>query len=410
MKEDYEDLRAALLPQPEETPYHLSPDEARGYVARRLEHIDLEIVESHLDFCDTCAETVRRMEEEAASVVASQASGDDIGRSVRAGAAWSVLSSDSSAPHRMGWGRIAALAAAVCVMLSAAILLGPKLFKRSEVAIAPPPRSVDGGQDGGSANSSSNEGGQQNSQGPSVGTKNAAPAENGTRQENTPARELLALNDQGRRLALDEKGNLLGAERLPPGLQRSIEMMLSTGKVPRASGGAAELRGERSTLLGEGENGVPFRLLSPVGKVVLDNRPSFSWQPMAGASSYTVTVVDARLNEVMTSGPLTTTNWKPAKPLVNGSTYSWQVTAIKDGSRIVSPVLPWPPARFKILDRGQVGELEQARKAYANSHLALAALYAEAGLREEAEAELRALLRSNPRSKVVRNLLRDIRR
>jgi len=112
----------------------------------------------------------------------------------------------------------------------------------------------------------------------------------------------------------------------------------------------------------------------------------------------------------MTSEPLTTTSWRPAKPLVNGSTYSWQVTAVLDGRPVVSPVLPLPPARFKILGRGRAVELEQARKAYANSHLALAALYARAGLRDEAEAELRALLRANPQSRVVRNLLRDIRR
>jgi hypothetical protein len=304
---------------------------------------------------------------------------------------------------------MAALAAVVCVLLVATLLLGLKLFKRSEVAVTPPPRANESGNDGGSVNSSSNAGGEQNSQGTSAGTKNAAPEENEGGQENAPASELLALNDQGRRLALDERGNLTGAEGLPTDLQRSIERMLSTGKVPRADG-EAELKGGRSILLGEDEKGAPFRLLSPVGKIVPDNRPAFNWQPLAGASSYTVNIVDARLNEVMTSGPLTTTSWRPAKPLVNGSTYSWQVTAIKDGSPVVSPVLPLPPARFKILGRGRVGELEQARKAYANSHLALAALYARAGLRDETEAELLALLRANPRSRVVRNLLRDVRR
>jgi hypothetical protein len=305
--------------------------------------------------------------------------------------------------------RMAALAAVVCVMLGATLLLGPKLFKRSEVAVNPPPVAVEAGQDAGSANTSSNAGGQETAQDRSDGTENTAPAENETGPESAAARELLVLNDQGHRLALDEKGNLYGAERLQPGLQQSIKRMLSTERVPRVAV-EAELRGSRGTLLGDAENRPSFRLLSPVGKVVLSNRPSFNWQPLAGASSYTVTIVDARLNEVMTSGPLTTTNWKAAKPLVYGGTYSWQVTVVKDGKQFVSPVLPLPPARFKILDEGRVRELEQAKKAYANSHLALAALYAEAGLRDEAEAELRALLKDNPQSRVVRNLLRDIRR
>ncbi|HEX8920280.1 MAG TPA: hypothetical protein VF766_02310, partial [Pyrinomonadaceae bacterium] len=240
LKEDYSSLRAALLPQPEEAPYHLSPDEASGYVARRLGRIDLEIVESHLELCDACTETVRLLQEEA-SAVASQTSGVGAGRSVRAEAPSRVLSSDPSAPQRTRRWRMAALAAVVCVMLGAALLLGLKLFKRSEVAVTPPPGAAEAGSDKGGANSSSNMGGQQNSQGTSAGTTNAAPAENETGQENTPARELLALNDQGRRLALDEKGNLTGAEGLPPDLQRSIERMLSTGKIPRAAG-AAELK------------------------------------------------------------------------------------------------------------------------------------------------------------------------
>src|SRR5215213_547454 len=124
LKEDYENLRAALLPQPEEPPYHLSPDQVSRYVARQLDRVDLELVESHLEFCDTCAEVNARLEEEASTVA---------GLDVRAGKAWQVLSSDSAAPQRMGWGRMAALAAVVCVVLGAALLLGLRLFKRPEV-------------------------------------------------------------------------------------------------------------------------------------------------------------------------------------------------------------------------------------------------------------------------------------
>lgn len=408
-KEDYESLRAALLPQAEETPYHLSPDEASRYFARRLDRIDLEIVESHLEFCSTCAEKVELLKE-AARVNASQPSSDDTRRSKRASAARRVPSSSSSAPPRLRWGRAVALVAVVCVMLGATLLLGSKLFRRSEVAVAPVPEAVDGGQGGVSgANSPANVSVQESARDRSAGTENAGASKDETGPEIAAARELLVLNDRGRRFALDERGNLSGADGLAPDLQQSIKRMLSTGRVP-GEAYAAELKGSRSTLLGEAENGAAFRLLSPVGKVVLVNRPSFSWQPLPGASSYTVTVVDAQLNEVMTSEPLTTTNWRAAKPLLSGGTYSWQVMAVKDGKQIVSPVVPSPPARFKILERGRVGQLEQARKAYADSHLALAVLYAEAGLRDEAESELRALLKANPQSRIVRNLLRDIKK
>lgn len=411
MREDYESLRSAVLTRPEEVAYHLSTDDASGYVARRLGRIDLEIVESHLELCDACAEMVRLRKEETskeeASVAASQTSVAEAGPGVRAASSWRVLSSDVSAPRRMSWGRVAALAAVVCVLLGAALLLGLKIFKRPEVIATPTPGTTESGQYVVGANSSSNSGGHESAPDQPAGTENATPAQNETGQENTPARELLVLNDQGRRLTLDGEGNLSGAEGLPPDLLQSIKRMLRTERVPHVAG-AAELKGGRSTLLGEGEDGAPFRLLSPVGKVVLSNRPSFTWQPLAGASSYTVTVVDARLNEVMTSGPLTKTSWRPAKPLLNGDTYSWQVKAVRDGVQVVSPKLPSPPARFKLLGKGRVAELERSRKAYANSHLALAVLYARAGLRDEAGAELRALLRDNPRSRVVRNLLRDV--
>lgn len=388
-KEDYENLRAALLPQPEETPYHVSPEEARGYVAKRLDHINLEIVEGHLELCDDCRDAVRRLEKESESIVPARR------------AARRVLSSAPFAPRWMSWARVAALAAAVLITLSAALLLGPKLFKRSEVADrATALKEVNAGQEPGADNTSSSA---------NAGGESAVPAEANTGPEIAPAREVLVLHDEGHRLTLDAKGNLSGAEQYPPALQQTIKRMLSTERVPHVAE-IAELRGSPGTLLGEAGNGPSFRLLSPVGKIILSNRPSFSWQPLAGASSYTVTVTDERLNEVATSGPLTMTSWTVTKPLPYGGRYAWQVMAVKDGKQIISPVLPSPPARFKILDQSRVRELESARKRYADSHLALAALYSEAGLRDEATAELSALLRANPQSRVVRNLLRDARR
>lgn len=417
LKEDYESLRASLLPQPEETPYHLSPVEAEGYVAGRLDHIDLEIVESHLELCDDCNESIRLLKEEA-SIIPSQARVGDSVPPAQTGF-WRLPSAHSSGQPRMRWGAIGAIAAVVCLMLAATLLLGPALYKRRAVVTSSTPEAVDARQGSAPAISSSNaavqqsaqeqSGGNENAGNENAGNESAAPAENETEAGIATPRELLILNDRGRRLALDEKGNLSGAERYPPRLQQSIKRMLSTERVPRIAE-VAELRGSRSILLGEAENRPLFRLLSPVGKIILSNRPSFNWQTLAGASSYTVTVTDAELNEVMNSGPLTTTSWNASKPLAYGGRYSWQVMAVREGKQIVSPVLPSPPARFKILEQSRVRELERARKRYADSHLALAALYAEAGLSDEAEAELRALLIANPQSGVVRNLLRDIRR
>lgn len=103
-----------------------------------------------------------------------------------------------------------------------------------------------------------------------------------------------------------------------------------------------------------------------------------------------------------------TSEWRISTPLKEGGLYSWQVTAIKDGVRITSPVLPAPQAKFKIIDRATTEMLEQARRAYADSPLTLGVLYAEAGLLDEAEQELRVLVRDNPGAGIAQKLLRQV--
>ena len=46
---------------------------------------------------------------------------------------------------------------------------------------------------------------------------------------------------------------------------------------------------------------------------------------------------------------------------------------------------------------------------YAGRRLAPGLLYAEAGLLDEAERELKALVAANPRSQIAKNLLLDLR-
>ncbi len=137
-------------------------------------------------------------------------------------------------------------------------------------------------------------------------------------------------------------------------------------------------------------------------------QPTFHWQALEGAQSYTVSVTDADLNEVATSPPLSTTQWQISNPLKPGGIYSWQVTALKDGVKITSPVLPAPQAKFKVIDRSTAEMLQQTQRTYPDSHLTLAVLYAEAGLVDEAERELRVLVRDNPGAGIVQKLLRQV--
>ncbi|HKX31474.1 MAG TPA: hypothetical protein VJ302_27555, partial [Blastocatellia bacterium] len=65
-------------------------------------------------------------------------------------------------------------------------------------------------------------------------------------------------------------------------------------------------------------------------------------------------------------------------------------------------------ARFRILSSAQLNELERAKQLYANSRLTLGVLYARMGLRDEAAAEFRTLLNSNPGSLVLEQLLHSV--
>jgi Tfp pilus assembly protein PilF len=61
------------------------------------------------------------------------------------------------------------------------------------------------------------------------------------------------------------------------------------------------------------------------------------------------------------------------------------------------------------VDQAKADELAKAKNAGADSHLTLGVLYAQAGLLDDAEHELRALLRANPQSALAQKLLRSVR-
>jgi hypothetical protein len=85
------------------------------------------------------------------------------------------------------------------------------------------------------------------------------------------------------------------------------------------------------------------------------------------------------------------------------------VLAVNNGEEVVSPLPTAPDAQFKVLEEAQAEELKQARQSHPRSHLLLGALYARAGLFDDAEREFRALVQKNPRSRLAQKLLRDVR-
>jgi putative zinc finger protein len=146
--------------------------------------------------------------------------------------------------------------------------------------------------------------------------------------------------------------------------------------------------------------------LTPDGIVVETTRPAFTWPPAKGAL-YAVYIFDG-MREVAHSDSLTTNAWTPPHDLPRGVTYTWQVDVEIDGTRGILPTPPAPPARFHILDRRALADLETARKRHGDDHLLLALLYARAGLDARAAAEL-ALVKDAADAATAKRLLGEVR-
>jgi hypothetical protein len=71
-------------------------------------------------------------------------------------------------------------------------------------------------------------------------------------------------------------------------------------------------------------------------------------------------------------------------------------------------VPPAAEARFSVLQRAKADEIDRVRRAEPTSHLALAVLYAQAGMRAEAERELSVLASRNPESALARQLISSV--
>jgi len=101
------------------------------------------------------------------------------------------------------------------------------------------------------------------------------------------------------------------------------------------------------------EGSTSFALLGPFGDEVTDDRPEFAWQPLAGASKYSIIIVDEGLRPIAHTR-LKTTTWRPKKPLRRGRGYLWQVTAIlKNGTKVMATGPTSPEARIRITAPGK---------------------------------------------------------
>lgn len=168
-----------------------------------------------------------------------------------------------------------------------------------------------------------------------------------------------------------------------------------------------ELKGRESRLMGSKDSQEKFDLVSPYGTVVQTSRPTFRWQPLEGAKSYTVYLLNSNFEVVEKSGKLTNESWTTTRKLKRGQTFVWQVVAYKDGKEIASPVSPAREARFKVLDRKKFLNLKRFAQSEKNNHLTLGIIYAHLGLLDDAERELEFAIQKQQSPLLAKKLLQN---
>ena len=140
--------------------------------------------------------------------------------------------------------------------------------------------------------------------------------------------------------------------------------------------------------------------VSPTGKIVLSDRPVLSWSKVDMARAYRVVVTDAAGRQMLDE--ITATNSAaPGRPLQRGQVYLWRVGVRfgADDEWAMSKA-----AAFKVLSSEDLAQIQSVKTAMPGSHMALGATYESLGLRDEAEAEYRALREANPHSQLARRL------
>ena len=146
-----------------------------------------------------------------------------------------------------------------------------------------------------------------------------------------------------------------------------------------------------------------IKALRPVDTAVLETRPVLEFRPSAGASAYRVVLEMADSNAACPAPvALSATRWQPQTALQPGQVYQWAVTAQRGGKRVRSAL-----AKFYVLSAADRREVAMARQTYAKNPLALGAALARLGLREEAAAQFRAVLKANPAQPVAKRWLKE---
>jgi len=220
--------------------------------------------------------------------------------------------------------------------------------------------------------------------------------------------EILAvLNDGPGPIEIYKSGHIRGPQGVSWSTSQEISRLLLTSNF-RYPNVLKELAPDRASLRGPGEQSGYFKLIYPARQVIIDTRPRFRWQHLAGASSYQVFVVNSDGKECARSEVLKPNqlHWTPQNSLPRGKLFSWSVVAVIDQTEFISPPPSETEMKFAILsekDKRELSDLKQTQ-----SHLAKGLFFARTGLLAEAENEFIKLAQLNPRSPIPGQLLNSL--
>jgi hypothetical protein len=219
---------------------------------------------------------------------------------------------------------------------------------------------------------------------------------------------IVSLRDSGRLVQLKKDSTLTGFESAPADYQQMAKDALATQKLKTARMTIVDI-GREGPLMGEQPKPNGFTTVSPAGEAIESARPTFSWTDLPGAASYTVFVRDLKSGAEVRSDATQATRWTPSADLIRGHTYAWMVEASLDGHLVRAPATNEPLAQFKVIGSDEAEEIRMARSELPGSHLLMGLIYARAGLRSEAQRELKALVEANPDSETARKLYQSVR-
>lgn len=397
-----ESLRAELSWNAKFVQHHLDYEQLEAYIDDRLDAVGREIADNHLASCPPCAQEARELESLRVDLMPVPHASNAAVASHSSQHLWQRFRDSLSPSPRMAW------AASLIIIIAVAGLLLWQRGRAPEVA-------HDNGNDAPEvANNSGNS--------PEViNNSNRNLPEVVNNSVNVNANHSVARSTHRSDSVNPNRGETARLNsNVAPSVGSApyevvIKRALETQRIDPAPV-LKELAGRPSTLMSRSQNidstpvpeSATFALIQPVGTVTLSDRPTFNWQPLAGATSYQVHILDTDFNVVAESGPVTTTSWSPPGALKRGVVYLWQVSAAKGGEVISTPAAPAPEARFKILTASKAREVQHAVKERAGSHLELGIIYAHNGLLDNAEREFRAALRRNQGAATARKLLQNV--